>query len=188
MKKTYAEKLEIYNRRMAKFHTKFTQEELYEFGKAQGLRTIPQIMRLWLLLNVNKFVDMDEMMGTYAYFENEKNKTSWSPLLQKMKREICHDKKKATKEIEEIINQLAAGTFHFYHLTTLEQLYVFGVDGYDPMRMFTEDIGTIKWSTYEMISALRSLQNWLKKAPTYEYPSEKFLRMEKEDHIAQFGN
>lgn len=34
-KKTYAEKLELYNRRIAKFHTKFTKDELYEFGTAQ---------------------------------------------------------------------------------------------------------------------------------------------------------
>lgn len=180
MKKTYAEKLDIYNRRMAKFHTKFTKEELDEFGRAQGLRTIPQIMRLWLLLNVNKFVDMDEMLESYAHFDNEKNKTSWSPLLQKMKREICHDKKKANLEIEQIISELAANKFHFYHLTTLEQLYVYGVDGYDPMRLFTEDIGTVKWSNYEMIAALRNLQHWLKKAPTYEYPIEKFLKLENE--------
>jgi hypothetical protein len=180
MKKTYEEKLKIYNKRIAKFHTNFTREELYEFGTAEGLRTIPQIMRLWLILNVNKFVDMDEMMENYAHFENEKNKTSWSPILQKMKREICHDKKKANKEIEEIINQIAAGRFHFYHLTAMEQLYVFGVDGIDPMRMFTEDIGTVKWSPYTMISALRSLQSWLKKAPKYEYPSEYFMRIQDE--------
>ena len=34
-KKTYAEKLVLYNRRIAKFKTKFTKEELYNFGKAQ---------------------------------------------------------------------------------------------------------------------------------------------------------
>lgn len=180
MKKTYAEKLKIYNRRMAKFHPNFTREELFEFGTAQGIRTIPQIMRLWLILNVNKFVDMDEMMENYAHFENEKNKTSWSPLLQKLKREICNDKKKANKEIEDTINLIAAGKFHFYHLNALEQLYVFGVNGIDPMRLFTEDIGTIKWSPYTMITALRSLQNWLKKAPKYEYPSEYFMRIQNE--------
>lgn len=145
-----------------------------------GLRIIPQIMRLWLLLNVNKFVDMDEMMESYAHFENEKNKTSWTPLLQKMKREICHDKKKAFRDIEEIINLLAKGRFHFYHLTAMEQLYVFGPEGIDPMRLYTEDIGTIKWSSYSMIAALRSLQAWLKKAPTYEYPAEKFVRIQDE--------
>ena len=180
MKKTYAEKLDIYNRRMAKFHSKFTKEQLMSFGNAQGLRPIPQIMRLWLILNVNKFIDMDEMIETYAQFENEKNKTSWSPMLQKMKREICHNKKKALKEIEEIIHQLASGKFHFYHLTSLEQLYVYGVDGYDPMRMFTEDIGTIKWGSYEMIGALRQLQHWIKNAPDYEYPVETFIRLENE--------
>lgn len=165
---------------MAKFHPNFTREELFEFGTAQGIRTIPQIMRLWLILNVNKFVDMDEMMENYAHFENEKNKTSWSPLLQKLKREICNDKKKANKEIEDTINLIAAGKFHFYHLNALEQLYVFGVNGIDPMRLFTEDIGTIKWSPYTMITALRSLQNWLKKAPKYEYPSEYFMRIQNE--------
>lgn len=35
VKKTYAEKLELYNRRIAKFRTKFTKEELYGFGTAQ---------------------------------------------------------------------------------------------------------------------------------------------------------
>ena len=34
-KKTYAEKLELYNRRIAKFKTKFTKQELYDFGVAQ---------------------------------------------------------------------------------------------------------------------------------------------------------
>lgn len=180
MKKTYAEKLKNYNRRMAKFQSNFTREELFEYGTAQGIRTIPQIMRLWLILNVNKFVDMDEMMENYAHFENEKNKTSWSPLLQKLKREICNNKKKANKEIEDTINQIAAGKFHFYHLSALEQLYVYGVNGIDPMRLFTEDIGTIKWSPYTMITALRSLQSWLKKAPKYEYPSEYFMRIQNE--------
>lgn len=137
-------------------------------------------MRLWLLLNVNKFVDMDEMMENYAHFEDDKNKTSWNPLLQKMKREICNNKKKAFADIERIINLLAKGRFHFFHLTALEQLYVFGPDGIDPMRLYTEDIGTIKWSSYSMIGALRSLQHWLKKAPVYEYPSEHFMNIQNE--------
>ena len=34
-KKTYAEKLVLYNRRIAKFKTKFTKEELFYFGTAQ---------------------------------------------------------------------------------------------------------------------------------------------------------
>ena len=34
-KKTYAEKLELYNRRMAHFHTKFTKEELFDFATAE---------------------------------------------------------------------------------------------------------------------------------------------------------
>jgi hypothetical protein len=68
------------------------------------------------------------MMDTYAHFENEKNKTTWSPLLQIIKREICSNKKEAKKEIERNISDLAAGKFHFYHLTPLEQLYTYGVD------------------------------------------------------------
>lgn len=143
-----------------------------------GIRTIPQILRLWLILNLNKFVDMDEMMENYAQFENEKNKTSWCPLLQKLKREICNNKQRAFQEIDDTIAQLANGTFHFYHLTAMEQLYVFGPDGIDPMRMFTEDIGIIKWNAYTLISALRSLQHWLKKAPKYEYPAEYFERIQ----------
>lgn len=143
-----------------------------------GLRTIPQLLRLWLILNLNKFADMDDMLENYANFENEKNKTSWSPLLQKLKREICNNKQRAFQEIDETISQLAKGTFHFYHLTAMEQLYVFGPDGIDPMRMFTEDIGTIKWNAYTLISALRSLQHWLKKAPKYEYTAEYFERMQ----------
>ena len=171
-------KMEIYNKRMRNFRTKFTKEELYDFATNEGIRTIPQIMRLWLLLNMNKFVDMDEMMETYTHFDNEKNKTSWSPLLQKLKREICHDKKRAYKDIDEIIEQLAAGKFHFYHLTPLEQLYVFGEDGYDPTRYYTEDIGILQWSNYQMINALHELKQWLKKAPDYEYPVEHFIKLE----------
>lgn len=180
MKKSFEEKLEIYNRRMAKFKTNFTKEQLDKFGRNEGIRTIPQIMRHWILLNANKFVDMDEMMETYASFESEKNKTSWTPLLQKLKREICHNKKKALKDIHDTISDLCSGKFHFYHLTAVEQLYVYGVDGYDPMRLFTEDIGTNKWSTYEMIAALRQLIDWIKKAPNYEYPIDKFLKLENE--------
>ena len=86
-----------------------------------GLRTIPQLLRLWLILNLNKFADMDDMLENYANFENEKNKTSWSPLLQKLKREICNNKQRAFQEIDETIAQLAKGTFHFYHLTAMEQ-------------------------------------------------------------------
>ena len=175
-----ADKIRIYNKRMEKFKSNFTKEELFSFGENKGLRVIPQIMRLWLILNFNKFVDMDEMMESYAHFENEKNKNSWCPLLQKMKREICANKKKAFADINEIINLLAKGKFHFFHLTPLEQLYVYGPDGINPMRMFTEDIGNIRWSTYNMIAALRTLQSWLKKAPDYVYPADAFMKIEDE--------
>lgn len=179
-KKTYAEQLKLYNSRMANFKTKFTREELYNYGTAQGIRLIPQLLRLWLILNLNKFVDIDEMLDNYAQFENEKNKNSWCPLLQNIKRELCNDKQKANKEIEDTITQLSKGRFHFYHLSAIEQLYVYGPDGIDPMRMFTEDIGIIKWNAYTLISALRTLQYWLKKAPKYEYSAELFERIQDE--------
>lgn len=38
-KKTYAEKLELYNRRMAHFHSKFTKEELYDFATAERIES-----------------------------------------------------------------------------------------------------------------------------------------------------
>ena len=47
---------------------------------------------------------MDEMMENYAQFENEKNKTSWCPLLQKLKREICNNKQRAFQEIDDTID------------------------------------------------------------------------------------
>lgn len=123
---------------------------------------------------------MDEMMETYAHFDSEKNKTSWSPLLQKLKREICHDKDRFLKEIDETIELLVNNRFHFYHLTPMEQLYVFGMDGFDPIRKFAEDIGVLGWSNYQMINCLHQLKNWLKKAPKYEYPVEYYTRIEKE--------
>ena len=46
--------------------------------------------------------------------------------------------------------------------------------------MFTEDIGNIRWSTYNMIAALRTLQSWLKKAPDYVYPADAFMKIEDE--------
>ena len=127
-KKTYAERLAVYNKTMSHFKSKFTPEELDKFGKGSNMRLIPQLLRLWLVLNLNRFIEVDEMMDTYAHFENEKNKTTWSPLLQIIKREICSNKKEAKKEIERNISDLAAGKFHFYHLTPLEQLYTYGVD------------------------------------------------------------
>lgn len=177
-KKTYAERLEIYNKRMSRFKTRFTPAELDKFGRGKNLRLIPQLLRLWLVLNFNRFIEIDEMMETYAYFENEKNKTTWCPMLQIIKRELCHDKVEAKKEIERTISDLANGTFHFYHLTPTEQLYTYGVDGYDPARTFTEDIGILKYNQYQLISVLRQLLSWLKKAPDYKYPAEKFVAME----------
>ena len=47
-KKTYAERLELYNKRMSHFKTKFTPEQLDEFGRGDNLRLIPQLLRLWL--------------------------------------------------------------------------------------------------------------------------------------------
>lgn len=171
-KKTYAERLELYNKRMKNFKTKFTPEELDSFANAKSLRLIPQLLRLWLVLNMNRFIEIDEMMDTYAQFENTKNLTTWCPLLQIIKRELCHNKVEAKKEIERNISDLSAGKFHFFHLTPMEQLYTYGLDGYDPARTFTEDIGTVKWNTYQLISVLRQLLYWLKKAPDYKYPSE----------------
>ena len=172
-KKTYAERLELYNKRMSHFKTKFTPEELDRFGTGKSMRLIPQLLRLWLVLNMNRFIEVDEMMDTYAHFESEKNKTSWTPLLQNIKRELCHNKKESKKEIDRTISDLAAGKFHFFHLTPMEQLYTYGVDGYDPARTFTEDIGTVKWNAYQLITVLRQLASWLKKAPDYKYPSQK---------------
>ena len=74
-KKTYAERLEIYNKRMSHFKSKFTPEELDKFGTGTNMRLIPQLLRLWLVLNLNRFIEVDEMMDSYAHFENEKNKT-----------------------------------------------------------------------------------------------------------------
>lgn len=45
--------------------------------------------------------------------------------------------------------------------------------GYDPARIFTEDIGTVKWNSYQLITVLRQLLSWLKKAPDYKYPALK---------------
>ena len=61
-KKTYAERLELYNKRMSHFKTKFTPEQLDEFGRGENLRLIPQLLRLWLVLNMNRFIEIDEMM------------------------------------------------------------------------------------------------------------------------------
>ena len=168
-KKTYAERLEIYNKRMSRFKTRFTPAELDKFGRGKNLRLIPQLLRLWLVLNFNRFIEIDEMMETYAYFENEKNKTTWCPMLQIIKRELCHDKVEAKKEIERNISDLSAGKFHFFHLTPMEQLYTYGLDGYDPARTFTEDIGTVKWNTYQLISVLRQLLYWLKTEKSIDY-------------------
>lgn len=176
-KKTYAERLELYNKRMSHFKTKFTPEQLDEFGRGENLRLIPQLLRLWLVLNMNRFIEIDEMMNTYAHFENDKNKTTWCPILQIIKRELCHDKVNAKKEIERTISDLANNKFHFYHLSPMEQLYTYGVDGYDPARIFTEDIGTVKWNAYQLITVLRQLLSWLKKAPDYQYPAEKAMAL-----------
>ena len=43
-KKTYAERLELYNKRMAHFKTKFSPEELDKFGRGENLRPIPQLL------------------------------------------------------------------------------------------------------------------------------------------------
>lgn len=177
-KKTYAERLENYNKRMKNFKTKFTREELDRFGKGKNIRLIPQLLRLWLVLNINRFIEIDEMMNSYAQFENEKNKTSWTPLLQVIKRELCHDKKRAKEDIERTISDLSAGRFHFYHLTPMEQLYTYGVDGYDPANLYTEDIGSVKWNTYQLISVLRQLKSWLKTAPDYKYPAEVYMELD----------
>lgn len=112
-------------------------------------------------------------MDAYTPLEAEKNKTAWCPLLQKIKREICHDKKKAEIEIRETIKDLADGRFHFLHLTPIEQLYTYGMDGYDVTRQFTEDIGILRYNNLQLISVLRSLLSWLKTAPDYQYPFER---------------
>lgn len=39
-----ADKIRIYNKRMEKFKSNFTKEELFNFGENKGLRVIPQIM------------------------------------------------------------------------------------------------------------------------------------------------
>ena len=77
---------------------------------------------------IGRYIEVEGQFRSYNSFENEKNKTTWSPLLQIIKREICSNKKEAKKEIERNISDLAAGKFHFYHLTPLEQLYTYGVD------------------------------------------------------------
>ena len=79
-KKTYAERLELYNKRMSHFKTKFTRKQLDEFGRCENIRHIPQLLRIWLVLNMNRFIEIDEMMETYAHFENDKNKTTWHPI------------------------------------------------------------------------------------------------------------
>ena len=178
-KKTYAERYELYNKRMQNFKSKFTPEELDEFAKCEKHRPIHQLLRLWLVLNTNRYIEIDEMMTSWAHLENEKNQTSWSPKLQMIKRELCHDKSKAKKEIEKTISDLSSGKFHFYHLTPMEQLYTYGIDGFDPLRMFTEDIGSVKWNKYQLISVLRQLLSWLKTAPDYKYPAE---------HAVELGN
>ena len=63
-KKTYAERLENYNKRMKNFKTNFTREELDRFGKGKNIRLIPQLLRLWLVLNINRFIELDDAFST----------------------------------------------------------------------------------------------------------------------------
>ena len=36
---------------------------------------------------------------------------------------------------------------------------------------------TIKWNAYQLITVLRQLLSWLKKAPDYKYPAEKAVEL-----------
>lgn len=185
MKKRTFEQIERINSRIAKFRSKLTKRELYNVGMSKEMRPIPQILRFWLILNTNKFVEIDEMMDRYVNTSstNDKYNTNWSPLLQNIKRHILHDRARAIKDIDDYIEQLYRGTFHFECLSPIEQMWLFGIDGYDTLRIFTEELGSIKWSSFQLIPALRTLRNWVKNQPDYLYPAEQFIKAENEGKI-----
>lgn len=138
-KKSHVALMKEYESVMRTFKTNFTREELKSFGAKKTMRTIPQILRLWVSLNHNTMsltpngtvsafhrVGMNEMMDAYAHMGNSDNQITWSPLLQKLKRQICSDKETYLKEIQSTKEQLLGGRFHFYNLSYPEQLYVGG--------------------------------------------------------------
>lgn len=171
MKKSYAERLELYNRRMAHFKSPFSKDELKRIGEGTSCRPIYQVLRIWLLLNFNRLVDMTDMLERYADVDNGKN--SWLPLLNHMKRMLLHDRKECLKEIEELIDETSRGRFHFQHLSATEQLWIYGMDGYDITRSFNEEIGNITYDKFQIISALIEMKKWLQKQQDYRYPAER---------------
>lgn len=168
---SYEQRLERYNRRMANFRSAYSKEELRRIGEGRSFRPIYQILKMWLQLSYSRYVDISEMMERYADVDNGKN--SWIPLLNMVKRMVLHDRKESIREIEELIEETSRGRFHFQHLSALEQLWIYGMDGYDITRVYNEEIGNITYTKLQIIGALIELKKWVKNAEDYRYPAER---------------
>jgi hypothetical protein len=80
---------------------------------------------------------------------------------------LLHDLEFGKKLVEDTIDEVADGTFHFRYRSRKE----LGKD-YNPMLLWEEDCAETRWTQWDLIRALRELRSWMDHQQEYRYPSE----------------
>ena len=121
------------------------------------MRPVYQALRHWLILNATRSMTMDGMMDHCEGY----------PQLLHCKRIMLHDKALYLKEIDDVMDKLADGTFRFRYRSRKEM-----GKNWNPMILWEEDCAGITWTKWILLGACRELKGWLEKNPVYVYPAE----------------
>jgi len=121
------------------------------------MRLIPQILRYYLVFNSVRSLSVDVMLDHCDSF----------PHLLHVKQTLLHDIPKAYKLIDDTLDELGNGTFHFKYRSRKEQ----GKD-YDPMILWEEDIAEATYTNWQLMEVCRNIRTWLSHQRPYKYPAE----------------